>query len=179
MLVTPELFKVDTEIGQSDSTFVIEELEQAIAQYEPEYLRAMFGYQAAAALMVTPTVAPWINIIDGAEFTNIYSQMSKWNGLKAPGNSPIVYYVYYWYLRNNVSNSTGGGESIIKKLNSRQVTNRRKQTWAWNRMVDLNWDLLSFMKVNPTLYPTVLAYSRDRRSYEFHNLFTKINSLNL
>lgn len=179
MLVNTNLFKVDTEIGQSDDENVVADLQQHIQQYEPEYLRAMFGYSTALSLAESPTLEPWKSIIEGSVFTNILLNQTKWVGLAAPGNSPIVYYVYYWYLRNNSSNSTGGGESIIQKLNSRVVTNRRKQTMAWNRMVDLNWSLLSYMRSKPTEYSTFGAYANDVVTRDHQNLFMKINSLNL
>jgi hypothetical protein len=178
MLVSTDLFKIDTEIGQTNDENVIADLQQHIEKYEPEYLEAMFGYSTALLLSGNPDTEPWKSVIEGAVFTGINLE-EKWKGLAAAGDSPIVYYVYYWYLRNNSSNSTGGGESIIQKLNSRVVTNRRKQTWAWNRMVDLNWQCVRYMKANSTLFPDWNVYAAISLNNNYHNFFTKINSLNL
>lgn len=93
--------------------------------------------------------------------------------------SPISYYVYYWYMRNKASFSTGGGESTINKLNSASTTNRRKQVLAWNKMVEMNRILVSYLKSEPTLYPDFID---NRQSSDFcsrQNLLTKINLLNI
>lgn len=114
----------------------------------------------------------WIIQFKDAVYTPIQGVVSTLR------DSPISYYVYYWYQRNNASFSTGGGESIPNKQNSRIVTNRRKQVLAWNRMVDLNSQLLQILRFNPNKYPEFNRYAVGCGNAQLRNLLSKQNLLN-
>jgi len=92
--------------------------------------------------------------------------------------SPISYFVYYWYSRVNSTSTTGTGETIINKVNSQPVTSRRKQSLAWNKMVDINKVLVEMMSLRPLDYPEFIIYSK-KRTPEYLNLLSYQNILNL
>lgn len=54
--------------------------------------------------------------------------------------SPIAYYVYYWYVRENQLRATPLGVTLANSDN-RVVSPVAKLTTAWNRMADMSRDI--------------------------------------
>jgi hypothetical protein len=68
--------------------------------------------------------------------------------------SLIANYVYYWFMRNLMSSTTGTGETESKTENSNRVNPANKMRKAWNEMVDSVQILRSFVQVNSAVYNT-------------------------
>lgn len=70
-------------------------------------------------------------------------------GLK---QSPIANYVYFHYLKDNVSFTMGAGEVKPKSNASDKVSPYPKMVRAWNEMVDWNWELIQFLSEHTDTY---------------------------
>jgi hypothetical protein len=101
--------------------------------------------------------------------------------------SPIANYVYYLWMRNEVSQTTQGGEVIPVSENATRVSPSAKMQKAWNEMVDWCWQLVRFLDANKTDYTGWRgAYSYlDNYRYNTYSssrmadIFYPINDFNL
>lgn len=66
--------------------------------------------------------------------------------------SLIANYVYYWFWRNAVSQSTGVGEIVTQNENSIINGSHVKMQRAWNEMTDQIYELIDFLDSNRTIY---------------------------
>lgn len=91
--------------------------------------------------------------------------------------SPIAGYVYYQWVRDQISNNTGSGIVKNKTENSVSADPSWKMADAWNQMakdVFILWQLLEAQFItDPTVYP---SYDRTKIDYEF---FQPINAFNI
>lgn len=71
----------------------------------------------------------------------------------AVNQSIIANYVYYWYARNNTTQSTGIGEVRTESENSTAVSPRQKMISAWNEMYRGVKGLMRFLEANTDTYP--------------------------
>lgn len=67
--------------------------------------------------------------------------------------SPIAMYVYYWYIRNNHSQTASTGEVKSQTENAVQHNPALKMTRAWNEMSAWVCELKDYLDANETLYP--------------------------
>lgn len=147
-------------------------------KYEPEYLKALLGYELfllfEAGLAEATPAAKWTEIRNGIQFTMLDGRLTKWKGLvdTETFQSPIADYVYYWWLRNNVSQTAEMGEVRGKAENAVNVSPKFKMCKAWNDMVDKSLVLYEFLLVNNTVYPELQKHSGSR---ELRLLLTRIN----
>jgi hypothetical protein len=158
-----------TNIPNTDQPSVSEAVNDAIAIYEPEYLKGVLGYELqkafeAGAAELTPDQR-WIDLLDGVEFTRD-GVMDKWIGFNnVQFDSSIAYYVMFHFVRNNDSIFTGIGERKSKSVNSDPISSSAMLMNVWNKMVSLNEILYWFLNNNPD-YPefdgrvTALLYKR-------------------
>lgn len=115
---------------------------RAIDVYEPEFMERAFGYEFYQKILTEitvdpePTIGIWYDIVYGCAFRNHRGVLVKWDGLKNPTNktSVIADYVYYWFSRNQVTNTAAIGEVKAKAENSTTASAAQKQVSAWNRM---------------------------------------------
>lgn len=111
-----------------------------IEQYEREYLRGIFGLDLAAQIeQYDPVASPQniIDIVEGKSFV-IDGENVRWNGLaNQEKESPLAYYVYYHYVRDQFTHTAVVGEVKTKQENSTNANPRRKLVDAWNKYVEL------------------------------------------
>lgn len=86
--------------------------------------------------------------------------------------SPIANYVYYWFIRNKITETAGIGEVIGKANNAVMVSPEIKMVRAWNEMVDLVNEIVRWIDERKTMYPAVCP---DFKA----DIFYKINMFNL
>lgn len=67
--------------------------------------------------------------------------------------SPIANYVYWHWLQNEATSTTGTGEKVADNQNSVNASPGNKMIRAWNQMVKWNWDLIEFLLSNGDVYP--------------------------
>lgn len=131
MIVTTADFVGENAIAQVEQPNVAAEVNLFIDKYEPEYLHkvlglALFDAYTAGIIAEDPI---YIALRDGGTYIS-YAELRRYEGLK-PG---IINYVYYHYIRNHVTYTTGTGEKAINN----PVDSTHKQVRAWNDMVEHN-----------------------------------------
>lgn len=155
-------------------------LQQVIDSREQELLIKLLGYELyknyIAGIAVTPTPeAKWTDLRNGKEYTNSSGVLTKWPGLRftvgVSKKSLIANYVYYHYLRDNYTFTTGSGEK--KTALAVNSTPDAKLVRAWNEMIGWNYQLHDFLTVNIADYP---QYENVQMEC---SLFTRQNILNL
>jgi hypothetical protein len=73
--------------------------------------------------------------------------------------SPIANYVYYNWMRNQISNTVGIGEVKTGAVNAHPVSPKYKMMKAWNNMVDDNKSLYDFLVANQSIYTSWYAWA--------------------
>lgn len=71
--------------------------------------------------------------------------------------SPIANYVYYHWIKDNNSFTTGSGEKQSASTISVTVSPVSKMTRAWNEMAAMNVELEQFLQSNLSVYPEWIA----------------------
>lgn len=144
-------FYGELSIAQLSQPAVAASLQSILDFREQQLLSALMGYNLyndfMAGIVVMPTPdALWKDIRDGKEYT-YFGNKVKWPGLAftigTSKKSLIANYVYYWYIRDNHSWTTGGGEK--KTEIAINVMPNLKLVRAWNEMVQWNNSLKMFL----------------------------------
>jgi hypothetical protein len=111
-----------------------------IERYEKEILIKLFGYEIYKLIAAYDPASPGDteqrirDIIEGKEFT-VSNYTYKWNGLVNTSKvSIIAYYVYYYIIRDQVSNSSTTGQVENQKENGVVVSPKFKMSNAWDKM---------------------------------------------
>lgn len=148
-------------VAQKSEPSVIADLQTFIDIHETKYLKSILGYELwknfTAGIAVGGPAQKWLNLRDGAEFTNRLGLLTKWEGFKwidgTTKRSPIANYIYYWWLRKETSTTTGTGEKRLNAENSESVSSFSKQCNTWNEMVGYNRLLWEYLYINQDAYP--------------------------
>jgi hypothetical protein len=176
-IIDTSYFYGDLSIAQIENEAVEANVKRFIKQYEPELLTELFGYELYKNYLAgVATEQKYKDILNGKEYTNRAGKLSKWNGLKNTtlSQSPIANYLYYWYLRDQASVTTGTGEKTANAQNASNASPRTKMARAWNQMVKWNCELVEFLLSNQSDYPEFLNHYSSR---ELRNLLTTINPI--
>jgi len=162
-------------------------LTQAIGQYEKEILIALLGYPLYKLLIADctgeggiPETQIYIDLVDGAEFTHEVNGEEitlKWEGLKNSAlQSLIAYYVFYKYVKRDVTRLYGTGVSIASvKEGWERASPADKLCNAWESMRDLYGripvDYKRFFKypIKGSNLPGVFNYDPSAYNFLFAN----------
>ena len=87
-------------------------------------------------------------------------------------DSPIADYVYYYWLKQQHTQTAGIGEVKPQGQNSKPVSPKHKAAKAWNDMVEKSFKLYEFLKLNSTVYPEYQIYLS---SQDLQCLLTRIH----
>lgn len=176
-------FYGEVSIAQLSQPAVAASLQQILDFREQQLLSALMGYNLytdfmAGIVAVTPDPL-WIAIRDGKEYTYFGTKV-KWPGLKftlgTSKKSLIANYVYYWYIRDNHSFTTGGGE---KKTDiAINVMPNLKLVRAWNEMVGWNNGLKMFLNYSGNYTAYALDPFTDDLALH-RSLLCNINKFNI
>jgi hypothetical protein len=147
---------------ESISTF----LDSEIARLQPIFLESVFGYEFQKAMLDNSSDQRFEHIITGNEFTDIKGNLQKWNGI----NNPLAYYVYSYYLKDNLNGLAGIGFTTAKAENSERVTAIDKPVNVFNKMVSELEVLRAYLVANEN------DYTADNLIF---NNFDKINSFGI
>lgn len=173
-----------TEIAQSTEASVAATVNRYINTLEQDFLRELLGYELSKLFQAGyASVAKYQALLNGAEYVNRFGDADKFrgivftDGLDGRKRSMIANYIYYYYLRQETTFTSGSGEKEIAAMNAEKASSRMKQVRAWNEMVKWVKQLWEFLYVNQSDYP---AYFNSRRPYATEpNLLEVINSGNL
>lgn len=180
ILIDASYFIGQITIAQVETPPVSENLQLFIEKYEPEILRKLLGkdfYRAFVNGLQAPTPEQrWIDLRNGVED----EWMGFTNDLK---QSIIANYVYYWYTRDQASQTVGMGESLPKAENAERFSFANKQVRAWNEMVDWIHELYHFLREHQAEYPEFeprFGYMGHRHGrHRYYLPFARINPLNI
>ena len=89
------------------------------------------------------TVNEWVSNVSNAE----YYREKRWIDLLnfAQLKPAIASYIYYYYIRNQVTQTVGMGNVEPKSANATTTSNGRKQTRAFNEMVKYVYDIIRYV----------------------------------
>lgn len=89
---------------------------------------------------VLDVLAPqkWLDFVNGVEYTKD-GKLYKWKGLRHTDGlfkaSLMAKYVFYYWLKDNVSMVTGTGEKSIKSVNAESINSNQRLVTVWNDFV--------------------------------------------
>lgn len=153
-------------IAQIEQPSVQAEVNDFIAQYETEFLRALLtpGLYTAYIAGVQANTDEYLALKNGADFSWLDGSTLHFNGLVyTEGDkhrSPIANYVYCRYQQHNRSVSTGTGEKELAAQNATNISVAHKVVAAWNDMVQQNEMLVRFIVAKGSaVYPGWAYYS--------------------
>ena len=138
-------------------------LNKLIVKHEKSFLEKVLGKEMASLFLTEIKKTP---------------VEEKWNTLKChivdQENllSPLANYVYYWYLRNQITETAGVGEVITQTNNAVIVSPVEKMVRAWNEMIDNVHDIVMHVNANKRDFT---CFNPDYKS----DVFFKINSMGL
>lgn len=167
-ILTPNSFNGgEQNIADISNQGVQENLQLFIDEYEVVFLNQLLGEALTS------------EFLSGLQEDPI---PQKWADLKSNSDllTMLKCFVYYWYIRNKVSVTTGTGEVKPKNENSSIVNAGNKMCRSWNKMVS---KARSFT-LDTTIYP---EYVKPQwRSYHFwfygcgvSDIYYPINNFNI
>jgi len=112
-------------------------LEDYIVKYEADFLKKVFGKQFASYL------------VEHLNDDNIEDRIKAIKVLLIDDNtkvSPIANYIYFYWKRDNLTQTTSAGSEVIGKIDDAVlVSTRRSLSIAWNEMSDMIREIYSHM----------------------------------
>lgn len=184
-LIDTSYFVNELNVPNADKPEVSEQLEAFIDKYEKRFLADLLGHglytDFTNGLASQPVDDIWTDLKNGTNYT--YNQRRyNYPGIK----NAIANYVYYWFMRNRATETTGIGEVVNKTDNAVRVSGSVKMSRAWNEMVTDVWKLVSFLDTNAVIYPGWSWYNDTHGGYwqnynhaRLKDMFYPINSFNL
>lgn len=161
-IITYEFFRGVLSLPQTVNADGQALLTQFIDQYEDEFLEKALGLELAIALKanIASVDSKWVALRDGIDFQNSIGRVDRWLGIvkNATKYSPIANYVYYKFVEDGITQTSGIGEVQAKGENSDRVYPQLKLQTAWNRMAEQLRRLHDYLRLNPTTYPEFNYY---------------------
>lgn len=163
-LIDHTFFVGELNIPNTHRPDVQERLLWFIKKYEPEFLNAVLG---------APLYAAFQTGIAAAEPEAVWTVLK--NALMhVDGDfkySPIANYVYYWYMRDQATITTGVGEAKPNVDHAAPAESAQKMVRAWNEMSAQVTSLHTLLNQSASLYPDL--------DYRYIRGHAPINSFNL
>jgi len=162
-IISPAIFKGEITIAQTENNFMVTNVQEFIDKYEPKFLKKLLGVTLANdfvnGLAVEPIEAKWLALRDETDLKEM-----------------IANYVYYFYKRDETTQSGGISEVKPKGANSTVTNSIDKQVRAWNEMVGMT----RLFDLDTTVYPDYVRvyWRRWYRGCEVDDIYYPINSLN-
>jgi hypothetical protein len=140
-LLTPDDFKADEFLPGLATSEGRERLCDFIGRYEPRYFQQALGYAFYTLLKETlaevteqaPLPERWKLLIEGGEWVDVAGQRHHFEGLKRAATG----YVYYWTVRDTVTETTANGEMLHSPKDKKVVSPALKLARAMNESVEL------------------------------------------
>jgi hypothetical protein len=137
-----------------------DEVIRFINDYENILLQKCLGYTFYTlfrdGLLATPVAQRWIDLRDGIEWIDKWGKLHGWQTIRnADAN-----YVYYYFMRNKITNTAMIGETSVNTENSLRTSPASKMSKAWTDMQEqlkqmwfmLQWRVVSSSD-NTAVYP--------------------------
>lgn len=140
-IITPSIFKAEIAIPQTANYHENGgNLQDFIDKYEKRFLIELFGVvfynEIKAGLALDPIPEKWTALTDETDLKEM-----------------IANYVYYWYKRDETTQSMGISEAKPKAENATVTNSKDKQERAWNEMVRM----VRLFDLDLTVYPNFVC----------------------
>lgn len=183
-IIDTSFFFGQLNIAQKSDSSVSANLQALINELEPALLTYLLGYdlykQYLDGIVIVSPAAKWTAIRDGKEYTNRQGVLTKWKGLKyTEGTTPrslIANYVYWHWMQNEASETTGTGEKVAANQNAVNASPANKMVRAWNEMVDMINELVEFLMSDQSTYPEFLLHYSQGLFYKWNGFRSSSNS---
>lgn len=151
-------------------------LTEAIAKYEPMYLKTLLGYELYTLFTqgLIDLTQIYEDIRDGGTYEDTSGNTQEWEGFTDEGKNPIANFIYFYHRRDIATDTQGTGEYEAATENGSRFSPMNKCVEAWNEMVDMNKKLHAFLIANEDTYPEYRYFTNDI-IWEYEALLTKIN----
>jgi hypothetical protein len=189
-IINRNFFVGEINIPNANSVSISETLDLFIEKYENDFLINVLG-QELYSDFITGVSQPvidqiWKDLIFGKTYTH-QNQNYTWKGLVATRKpsltvsiedetieplsetdtpvryeSLIAYYIYYWYVRNNVTQTAAMGEVSSSTENAMNSSPAYKLTRAWNWMSEWVEKLVHYLDANTDSYPNWTKQNTSR-----------------
>lgn len=204
-LIDITYFYGEINIAQIDNATVSSTVNDFIKKYEPKCLKQLLGVGFALEFMaqVDPVSGPveqrWLDLLNGKTY-EYQGRTYQWMGfVNEDKESILANYVYYWWIRKEVQQTTGMGQVKPSGENGSITSSKNTTIRAWNEMVEWAHSLVLYLDAHRDLYPEWKPYSNNRwwilfcywpfynyygnyifrRDNEWPEVFYTINYLNL
>ena len=176
-LIDATYFRGEINVAQRSQPAVVENLQYFITRYEADLLNRLLGLGFAeafrAGILAEPTEQRWKDLRDGKVYTTS-GETKQWMGfVNEQKLSIIANYVYYHYIRNDVTQTVGVGQVKSKAENAAVVSPAPKMSRSWNTMLPWIHQLQQFLEAHASDYP------EWKRSEQELCYFSHINDFNL
>lgn len=141
-------FRGEIVIANKSDVAISEGITWFINKYEPVFLRELFGSDFAALFIagLNPPVTDPVTPVD-----------ARWTALLTPNGydlkTAIDNFIYYWYMRDQDSQTVGVGTVKTANQNAVTVSAADKVTRTWFEMVGIAFQTLRYLNTNASLYP--------------------------
>jgi hypothetical protein len=173
-LIDASYFVGELNIPNTSSPAIAERLQVFIDKYERQFLEDLLGYELWKLLdtQITQeeenspaTPLPRLAILlDGVEYTDSGGTLRKWRGLVyvdgALPRSLIANYVYWHWMKDQATQTTGLGEAATQAQNATLVSPTGKMVAACNEMARGVAQLHYFLNTNQADYPELVSSNK-------------------
>lgn len=165
-LIDYTYFTGDITLPDSVTRGATAQIDRYIERYEKEALMLLLGYDLYKALKTEidsgTYTAKWDDFVNGAEYS--YGNYTLlWNGLVNEDKvSLIAYYVYYQYVRDNVTSFEQVGAVMQQSENAARVSADHLLKNAWNQFVDLYMEAAKYISSNITDFDNWICTSVEK-----------------
>jgi len=173
MIVDTSMFVGDRAIPNTGDRNVMDRLNWFINKYEPRCLKLLLGDLYPYTQLPYITDSPMDKLINGGFYTCSTGNTSYWDGL-AP---LIVDYVYYNYMRDDVSATSGKGVIIARKDMAFNLSPATKLVDAWNEFVHLSRECYAFL-TSSSNYGNFPQYTKGYAAISFE-VISPINEFDI
>jgi len=148
-LIDSTFFVSEISVPNTGKADVLENLNNLIHKHETECLKQILGYELFNKFenaLPTPVEQRMSDLLNGVEWTSPDGTIQKWQGLVHDKLSLIANYIYWFYKKNEATQSSGIGTVVPKGASVVNVSPREKMTSAWNFFSEESIDLIYFLR---------------------------------
>jgi len=145
-LINQSFFVREITLPNTGNAAVLEGLNSFISKYEEDCLLKILGYPLYKLFGTQILMQRMIDLRDGAEYTNQFGKLAKWQGLvHSTDISLIANYVYFYIQQTNASKTTGVNTSIPKGEKAINFSPADKMVTSWNFFSEETANMISFL----------------------------------
>lgn len=151
-------------IGQLSAEDVRENLNYYIEKFTKHFWLKYLGYALYREYLADKTAQRFKNLLDGGIEFNYNGTTYIFEGI----NEAIADLVYYHFVRDDATSSSGSGMVVPKNENSKNVSSLRKLTDVYNDMISRLHMMQKFLEDKAEDYPEYVCKKIESRINTFN-----------